>query len=1284
MSFANELKDFVAGFKTGYSLREGTKKRQLAEAQKAGFNNYKDYTDAQALRDKGGSGGGYDPGQARGTMPNGGAGNVSASTGARANTGDPQADGVLDFIRQHEAGGNYNAVVGGGTMDLGNMTIAQVMDYQNQMRKQGKESTAIGGYQFVQNTLANAAKQAGLDPTTTKMTPQVQDKLAYTLMKGRGWDKFKSGEWDQARIMSSLAKEWAALPKDPGGKSQYEGIGSNKALTTWDKYASAFGAQRGDQTPIVTAQADEMPTQALPLDTSGTPTDTTAIDDTEEEDQAQGFAEGGTVQPAIPAGTMRSSTQAVAVNPRPAQANGWAPRQVGDPSPTPAPTPNAGPTASERFRAAIDARKTAEAAKAAQRGQVDTSRFGHQAYLEAQAAWQRDHPTGYQRTQTGTRSGFRGEEIPVYSNVPIQSPAFMSEAQWQAAQPGYAEWYQDQFGKAAPDVGSWTTGLMGTSRQKWLDDYFSSAYPTAQGAANGGVIRGYADGGLVEDDNQGMHSMFMGEEDPPPSPGVQAIEAGAGGAMAKIRELADAAKRRLFTRDQEYEKVKPAISKTPVGQDKEPKADKEPAGPPMPKKNEGPKSSGMPTEQPAIMGTSLGSDQAPPVEREPAGPPIPAPREPAGPPIPPERQSSMGAMLAGGGADGVPQQQEAIPVTQTPAQAAQPPMSRVPQPPQDPRQAIPAGPQPPARPEEIGGPPSDDTRMGQMLAGGGADGVPQPAPDLGMPGSGVPDQPEQQAIPMPPRRPNPGQDLGNDQPIGQINPAKQSKSRTEPPLKVGATKQAAQEKPAVAPGATRSAPGPLEGDNTQERPGSLVRGAALHPELQRVAIVKPDETKESTAAGLKYVQSQLTPKTPTRAVGPDPAAGSSMAAFATNQHGLSEAEYRQLAQQVDPEGKLPQAERILKVQQDLYDFYMAKGYPEKAAAASASVLMYGRRVSQLSGTMAQAALSAGDLVGAGNWMAKAYETLPDGKELRIDSKLATENGQPALHYQIVDLSTGQIASDDTATPDELLTMAKSMSSGAAWAKETLAVAQGLPRMYRGAARLGGGRASTTQASNEAKQAAVTKMNEAGAAFMKDPSDANRQAYLDAETAAQNIGVGAGMMRLNRQRYGIPLDKGTGSSTSRGSAAERQAAQFDKEAEQRQKELTDKANAEKDPVKKRGLLGDAAAVPLDAAYQKNALTVKRQLPGRQINDAAEGNVPEGMDANVVKGLAQQIAKGNNVDGQMAVQLAVAALSGQNISREGNQIRIGESAPIYVTGQMLRLFIKYRTKTPAPTG
>lgn len=144
--------------------------------------------------------------------------------------GDPRAGRLLDFIKEHEAGGNYNAVFGNANskVDLGQFTLDQVMAQQ---QSSGRRSTAIGGYQFMHRTLRDLKRELGLTGKE-RFTPDFQDRLGLALLERRGYREFKAGKRSLRNFAFSLSQEWSALP-DPGtGRSFYHNDGLNRAQTS--------------------------------------------------------------------------------------------------------------------------------------------------------------------------------------------------------------------------------------------------------------------------------------------------------------------------------------------------------------------------------------------------------------------------------------------------------------------------------------------------------------------------------------------------------------------------------------------------------------------------------------------------------------------------------------------------------------------------------------------------------------------------------------------------------------------------------------------------------------------------------------------------------------------------------------------------------------------------------------------------------------------------------------------------------------------------------------------
>lgn len=157
---------------------------------------------------------------------------------------------LLDFIGKFEAGqGGYDQVLGGRKEGLSRMTLNDVFLHQDVMRKGGSESTAVGKYQFLKATLQGAVRELGLDPATTKFTPEVQDALAMHLLRKRGLNDFLDGKINREQFATNLSKEWASLPHPKTGETNYRGVGSNRALTNLDNVYSVLDKMVGPKVP---------------------------------------------------------------------------------------------------------------------------------------------------------------------------------------------------------------------------------------------------------------------------------------------------------------------------------------------------------------------------------------------------------------------------------------------------------------------------------------------------------------------------------------------------------------------------------------------------------------------------------------------------------------------------------------------------------------------------------------------------------------------------------------------------------------------------------------------------------------------------------------------------------------------------------------------------------------------------------------------------------------------------------------------------------------------------
>lgn len=148
-------------------------------------------------------------------------GSLDADFQATRTAGLESATDVKSAIAQGESGGNYNRLVYGNKgfvtppeTNLTNMSLKDVLAYQEGMQARGHASTAVGKYQVLKGTLRDAIKGLGLDPEQ-KYDPDTQEKIADWLLERRGYADYKSGKLSKDRFLSNLADEWQVLQLDP-------------------------------------------------------------------------------------------------------------------------------------------------------------------------------------------------------------------------------------------------------------------------------------------------------------------------------------------------------------------------------------------------------------------------------------------------------------------------------------------------------------------------------------------------------------------------------------------------------------------------------------------------------------------------------------------------------------------------------------------------------------------------------------------------------------------------------------------------------------------------------------------------------------------------------------------------------------------------------------------------------------------------------------------------------------------------------------------------------------
>lgn len=155
--------------------------------------------------------------------------------GAKPTPIHPSAYGpLLETIAKGESHGNYNAYYGHADnqdVRFTEMSIDQVMKWQEQYVQGGSPSSAVGKYQIVRHTLAGLVKQLHIDPGQPFDTA-MQDRMAIALIERRGAQAYVDNKITREQFAANLAKEWAALPKVTGPnptESHYQGDGLNKS-----------------------------------------------------------------------------------------------------------------------------------------------------------------------------------------------------------------------------------------------------------------------------------------------------------------------------------------------------------------------------------------------------------------------------------------------------------------------------------------------------------------------------------------------------------------------------------------------------------------------------------------------------------------------------------------------------------------------------------------------------------------------------------------------------------------------------------------------------------------------------------------------------------------------------------------------------------------------------------------------------------------------------------------------------------------------------------------------
>ncbi len=121
---------------------------------------------------------------------------------------------LLDFIADFESNGDYQVIFGNNQDKLPapitTMTLNALLSAQVDWGRRWK-SSAAGRYQFISQTLRGLMQKMYLTGDEI-FSPDMQDMLAFHLLKGRGYARYKSGALSRDEFGKLLAMEWASLP----------------------------------------------------------------------------------------------------------------------------------------------------------------------------------------------------------------------------------------------------------------------------------------------------------------------------------------------------------------------------------------------------------------------------------------------------------------------------------------------------------------------------------------------------------------------------------------------------------------------------------------------------------------------------------------------------------------------------------------------------------------------------------------------------------------------------------------------------------------------------------------------------------------------------------------------------------------------------------------------------------------------------------------------------------------------------------------------------------------
>lgn len=188
---------------------------------------------------------------------------------------------LLDFIGDIEAPQGYGTIYANKqhklSKPLTSMTLGEVGDAQKAWSK-NHGSSAAGRYQFMRATLQDLSRELGLLGNQI-FEGNLQDRLAYHLLKRRGYEAFMAGTISRTEFGKRLAQEWASLPvlaatkggsrNVTRGQSFYAGDGLNKSLVTPERVEALLDKVKAASSKPAPSPAPSTPAPREPARASG-------------------------------------------------------------------------------------------------------------------------------------------------------------------------------------------------------------------------------------------------------------------------------------------------------------------------------------------------------------------------------------------------------------------------------------------------------------------------------------------------------------------------------------------------------------------------------------------------------------------------------------------------------------------------------------------------------------------------------------------------------------------------------------------------------------------------------------------------------------------------------------------------------------------------------------------------------------------------------------------------------------------------------------------------------